>query len=79
MATILNLPEPEYPKVGEPLMTSVMRPKGGVEILYLSHIIISPTEGKFIALAFDSEPNALEYAAEYVRTLRMNWRSLGKI
>lgn len=82
MKTILDLyqvPEPEYPKIGEPLGAHSVRSKTNVETLYQAHVIVDYGNGIFLELGFDSESKALEYSANFVWESRTKQRSLGKI
>ena len=79
MQSIVDLPEPEYPKLGEPLLSYEPSPKNKHKEYWQGHIILGIGDGIFLLLGFDSESDALEYSANYLTTLRKNWRSLGKI
>ena len=72
-------PEPEYPKIGEPLGNYSMKGKTDFKTRYQPHIIESGRVGLFLNLGFDSESSALEYSAEIVLKSRTNQRLLGII
>jgi hypothetical protein len=79
MPNIVNIPEPEYPKLGEPLKSYEPNPKNKHTEYWQGHIILDRDNGIFLNLGFDSESDCLEYSANYLADLRRNWRSLGKI
>lgn len=76
---IAKLPEPQYPKIGEPLGNYSMRGRTEFKTSYQPHIIESGSVGLFLNLGFDSESSALEHSAEIVLKSRTNSRLLGII
>ena len=76
---ISKTPEPQYPKIGEPLGNYSMKGKKDFKTNYQPHIIESERVGLFLNLGFDSESSALEYSAEIVLKSRTNQRLLGII
>jgi hypothetical protein len=76
---VSKLPEPKYPKIGEPLGNYSMKGKTDFNRSYQPHIIESERVGLFLNLGFDSKSSALEYSAEIVLTSRTYRRLLGII
>ena len=69
---VSKLPEPEYPKIGEPIGNYSMKGKKDFKTSYQPHIIEGHGIGLFLNLGFDSESSALEYSSEIVLKSRTN-------
>ena len=74
---IEDSPEPDYPKLGEPLLCYEPKPRSKHREYWCGHIILEVGRGIFLPLGFDSELKALEYSANYLVEIRTNGQLLG--